>query len=160
MNSHCSVLLFPLAEVTLKVHVSDASTHQPVPDALIEIFTSQVSIASGTSGADGAAFVKFRYKLGSPLTVTATKHAYVPNSAPWKPVRLPGKTGPAFPEPRAQGPASDGVRPRSPLGSGSGSWGSVLSYARVGSKPWSIPQFRNPHFNEHPQALPTPDTYG
>uniref|UniRef100_A0A8C7EIX9 Family with sequence similarity 171 member A1 n=1 Tax=Neovison vison TaxID=452646 RepID=A0A8C7EIX9_NEOVI len=76
-------------EVTLKVHISDASTHQPIPDALIEIFTNQVSIASGTSGTDGAAFVKFQYKLGSQLIVTATKHAYVPNSAPWKPIRIP-----------------------------------------------------------------------
>ncbi|XP_053521792.1 protein FAM171A1 isoform X3 [Artibeus jamaicensis] len=76
-------------EVTLKVHVSDASTHQPVPDARIDIFTNQVSIASGTSGTDGVVFIKFRYKLGSQLIVTATKHAYVPNSAPWKPIRLP-----------------------------------------------------------------------
>ncbi|XP_026334807.1 protein FAM171A1 isoform X1 [Ursus arctos] len=76
-------------EVTLKVHISDGSTHQPIPDALIEIFTNQVSIASGTSGTDGVAFIKFQYKLGSQLIVTATKHAYVPNSAPWKPIRLP-----------------------------------------------------------------------
>ncbi|XP_036916653.1 protein FAM171A1 isoform X2 [Sturnira hondurensis] len=76
-------------EVTLKVHISDASTHQPVPEARIEIFTNQVSIASGTSGTDGVVFIKFRYKLGSQLIVTATKHAYVPNSAPWKPIRLP-----------------------------------------------------------------------
>ncbi|XP_049737884.1 protein FAM171A1 isoform X2 [Loxodonta africana] len=76
-------------EVTLKVHISDASTHQPVTDALIEIFTNQVSIASGISGTDGVAFIKFQYKLGSQLIVTATKHAYVPNSAPWKPIRLP-----------------------------------------------------------------------
>ena len=84
-------MLSPLAEVTLKVHISDASTHQPVPEARVEIFTSQVSIASGTSGTDGVVFIKFRYKLGSQLIVTATKHAYVTNSAPWKPIRLPGK---------------------------------------------------------------------
>ncbi|XP_058138350.1 protein FAM171A1 isoform X2 [Dasypus novemcinctus] len=76
-------------EVTLKVQVSDASTHQPVSDALIEVFTSQVPVASGTSGTDGVAFVTFQYKRGSQLTVTASKQAYVPNSAPWKPVRLP-----------------------------------------------------------------------
>ncbi|XP_076795606.1 protein FAM171A1 isoform X2 [Arvicanthis niloticus] len=76
-------------EVTLKVHISDASTHQPIADALIEIFASQVSVASGTSGTDGVAFIKFPYKLGNQLIVTATKHAYVPNSAPWKPIRLP-----------------------------------------------------------------------
>lgn len=87
---------FSLPEVTLKVHVSDASTHQPVPDALIEIFTNQVSLASGTSGTDGVAFIRFQYKLGSQLIVTASKHAYVPNSAPWKPIRLPGKVLSAF----------------------------------------------------------------
>uniref|UniRef100_A0ABK0L094 Family with sequence similarity 171, member A1 n=1 Tax=Rattus norvegicus TaxID=10116 RepID=A0ABK0L094_RAT len=76
-------------EVTLKVHVSDASTHQPIADALIEVFASQVSVASGTSGTDGVAFIKFPYKLGNQLIVTATKHAYVPNSSPWKPIRLP-----------------------------------------------------------------------
>lgn len=80
-----------VAEVTLKVHVSDASTHQPVTEAFIEIFTNQVPIASGNTGADGTAFIKFQYKLDSQLIVTATKQAYVPNSAPWKPVRLPGK---------------------------------------------------------------------
>ncbi|XP_051007270.1 protein FAM171A1 [Acomys russatus] len=76
-------------EVTLKVHISDASTHQPIADALIEIFANQASVASGTSGTDGVAFIKFQYKLGNQLIVTATKHAYVPNSAPWKPIRLP-----------------------------------------------------------------------
>lgn len=86
---HCCGVF--IAEVTLKVHVSDASTHQPVTEAFIEIFTNQIPIASGTSGADGTAFIKFQYKLGSQLIVTATKHAYVPNSAPWKPIRLPGK---------------------------------------------------------------------
>lgn len=92
------------AEVTLKVHISDGSTHQPIPDALIEIFTNQVSIASGTSGTDGVAFIKFQYKLGSQLIVTATKHAYVPNSAPWKPIRLPGKAVLTFLQSRAHGP--------------------------------------------------------
>lgn len=81
--------LCAICEVTLKVHVSDASTHQPIADALIEVFASQVSVASGTSGTDGVAFIKFPYKLGNQLIVTATKHAYVPNSAPWKPIRLP-----------------------------------------------------------------------
>ncbi|XP_078185653.1 protein FAM171A1 isoform X5 [Callithrix jacchus] len=89
-SDHCSgrPISLPL-EVTLKVHVSDASTHQPIADALIEIFINQASIASGTSGTDGVAFIKFQYKLGSQLIVTASKHAYVPNSAPWKPIRLP-----------------------------------------------------------------------
>ncbi|MEE6466713.1 hypothetical protein FKM82_007029 [Ascaphus truei] len=76
-------------EVTLKVQVSDASTHQPLSEAIIEIFANQVSAASGTTGPDGTALIKLQYKLGSQLIVTATKHAYVPNSAPWRPLRLP-----------------------------------------------------------------------
>ncbi|KAJ1100849.1 hypothetical protein NDU88_005924 [Pleurodeles waltl] len=76
-------------EVTLKLQVSDASTHQPISEASIEIFTNQVSIATGNSGVDGSALIKFQYKLGSQLIITASKHAYVPNSAPWRPVRLP-----------------------------------------------------------------------
>lgn len=76
-------------EVTLKLQVSDASTHQPISEASIEIFTNQVSIATGNSGGDGSSLIKFQYKLGSQLIITASKHAYVPNSAPWRPVRLP-----------------------------------------------------------------------
>lgn len=76
-------------EVTLKVQVSDVSTHQPLSNAVIEIFSNQVSLASGTTGADGTVLIKLQYKLGSPLIVTATKHAYVTNSAPWRPLRLP-----------------------------------------------------------------------
>ncbi|KAM4705674.1 protein FAM171A1 [Rhinophrynus dorsalis] len=76
-------------EVTLKVQVSDVTTHQPLSDAIIEIFANQVSAASGTTGVDGTALIKLQYKLGSQLIVTATKHAYVPNSAPWRPLRLP-----------------------------------------------------------------------
>ncbi|XP_041101410.1 protein FAM171A1-like isoform X2 [Polyodon spathula] len=76
-------------EVTLKVHVSDASTHQPVAGANIEIFVNQTSLTSKTSGADGNAFIKFNYRVGTLLIVTATKQGYVPNSAPWRPTRLP-----------------------------------------------------------------------
>lgn len=76
-------------EVTLKVHVSDASTHQPVTEAIIEVFADQTSIATQISGTNGVVFIKFKYRLGSQLIVTASKHGYVPNSAPWRPTRLP-----------------------------------------------------------------------
>ncbi|XP_033854375.2 protein FAM171A1 isoform X2 [Acipenser ruthenus] len=76
-------------EVTLKVHVGDASTHQPIAGATIEIFINQTSLTSETSGADGNAFIKFNYRVGTLLIVTATKQGYVPNSAPWRPTRLP-----------------------------------------------------------------------
>ncbi|XP_033914320.3 protein FAM171A1-like isoform X2 [Acipenser ruthenus] len=76
-------------EVTLKVHVSDASTHQPIAGATIEIFINQTSLTSETSGADGNVFIKFNYRLGTLLIVMATKQGYVPNSVPWRPTRLP-----------------------------------------------------------------------
>ncbi|KAG7470023.1 hypothetical protein MATL_G00134910 [Megalops atlanticus] len=76
-------------EVTLKVHLSDASTHQPISGATIEIFSNQTSIATETSGTDGNVFIKFHYRVGTLLIVTATKQGYVPNSAPWRPTRLP-----------------------------------------------------------------------
>ncbi|MFT7816273.1 protein FAM171A1 [Arapaima gigas] len=77
------------AEVTLKVHLSDSSTHQPIPGATVEIFANHTSFAAEISGADGTAFITFPYRVGTPLIVTATKPGYVPNSAPWRPARLP-----------------------------------------------------------------------
>lgn len=76
-------------EVALKVHLSDASTHQPLSGVTVEIFTNHTPIASDTSGADGNAFIRFPYRLGDLLVVTATKRGYVPNSIPWRPNRLP-----------------------------------------------------------------------
>ncbi|XP_051574915.1 protein FAM171A1-like isoform X2 [Myxocyprinus asiaticus] len=76
-------------EVVLKVHLSDASTHQPLSGVTVEIFTNHTPVATDTSGADGNAFIRFPYRLGDLLVVTATKRGYVPNSVPWQPSRLP-----------------------------------------------------------------------
>ncbi|XP_041041037.1 protein FAM171A1 [Carcharodon carcharias] len=76
-------------EVTLKVHVSDSSTHQPLGKAFIEIFTNQTSFASGYSEADGVAFITFHYTLGVQLLIAATKRGYIPNSSPWLATKLP-----------------------------------------------------------------------
>lgn len=76
--------------MALKVHLSDASTHQPLSGVTVEIFTNHTPVASDTSGADGNAFIRFPYRLGDLLVVTATKRGYVPNSIPWRPDRLPG----------------------------------------------------------------------
>ncbi|KAM9436035.1 protein FAM171A1 isoform 2-T2 [Clarias gariepinus] len=75
--------------VALKVHLSDASTHQPLSDATVEVFANHTPVARETSGNDGNIFVRFPYRLGDLLVITATKRGYVPNSAPWKPTRLP-----------------------------------------------------------------------
>ncbi|KAG1947902.1 protein FAM171A1 [Pimephales promelas] len=76
-------------EVALKVHLSDASTHQPLSGVTVEIFTNHTPVASDISGADGNAFIRFTYRLGDLLVVTAIKRGYVPNSVPWRPSRLP-----------------------------------------------------------------------
>ncbi|XP_048418944.1 protein FAM171A1 isoform X2 [Stegostoma tigrinum] len=76
-------------EVTLKVHVSDSSTHQPLGKAFIEIFANQTSFASGYSEANGVAFITFRYTLGVQLLIAASKSGYVPNSSPWLATKLP-----------------------------------------------------------------------
>ncbi|XP_059828218.1 protein FAM171A1 isoform X1 [Hypanus sabinus] len=76
-------------EVTLKVHVSDSTTHQPLGKVFIEIFTNQTSFASEYSKADGIAFISFQYTLEAQLFIIATKRGYVPNSSPWRATKLP-----------------------------------------------------------------------
>uniref|UniRef100_A0A1A7X9T9 Family with sequence similarity 171, member A1 n=1 Tax=Iconisemion striatum TaxID=60296 RepID=A0A1A7X9T9_9TELE len=76
-------------EVTLKVHLSDASTHQPLFGATIQLFANHTSVSTETSSADGNTYLRFLYHLGTPLVVTATKRGYVLNSVPWTPSRLP-----------------------------------------------------------------------
>ncbi|XP_013871105.1 protein FAM171A1 isoform X2 [Austrofundulus limnaeus] len=76
-------------EVTLKIHLSDASTHQPLFGATVQLFSNQSFVTTETSSADGNAYLRFPYRLGIPLVVTATKQGYVPNSVPWTPSRLP-----------------------------------------------------------------------
>ncbi|XP_024917239.1 protein FAM171A1 [Cynoglossus semilaevis] len=76
-------------DVTLKVYLSDASTHQPMGGASIQLFANHTPVTAETSSADGNAYLRFHYRLGTPLVVTATKQGYVPNSVPWTPTRLP-----------------------------------------------------------------------
>nr|XP_057941489.1 protein FAM171A1 [Doryrhamphus excisus] len=76
-------------EVTLKVHLSDASTRQPMVGASIQLFANHTLVTTETSLADGNAYLRFPYRLGTLLVVTATKRGYVPNSVPWRPSRLP-----------------------------------------------------------------------
>ncbi|TNN02579.1 hypothetical protein fugu_010066 [Takifugu bimaculatus] len=76
-------------EVTLKVHLSDASTHQPLSGVTVQLFTNHTSVTTETTSADGNTYLRFPYRLGTPSVVVATKPGYVPNSVPWTPSRLP-----------------------------------------------------------------------
>lgn len=87
----CSLSCLVFTEVTLKIHLSDASTHQPLFGATVQLFSNHSFVTTETSSADGNAYLHFSYRLGIPLVVTATKQGYVPNSVPWTPSRLPGK---------------------------------------------------------------------
>ncbi|KAF3839771.1 hypothetical protein F7725_018488 [Dissostichus mawsoni] len=73
-------------EVTLKVHLSDASTHQPLGGAVVHLFANHTAVTTETSSTDGNTYLRFPYRLGTPLVVTATKQGYVPNSVPWTPL--------------------------------------------------------------------------
>uniref|UniRef100_A0A8C6V507 Family with sequence similarity 171 member A1 n=1 Tax=Neogobius melanostomus TaxID=47308 RepID=A0A8C6V507_9GOBI len=75
--------------VTLKVHLSDANTHQPLGGATVQLYANNTLVATETSSSDGNAHLRFPYRLGTALVVTATNQGYVPNSVPWTPVRLP-----------------------------------------------------------------------
>ncbi|KAJ0000399.1 hypothetical protein NQD34_012241 [Periophthalmus magnuspinnatus] len=76
-------------EVTLKVHLSDAHTHQPLGGVTVQLFANHSLVATETSSSDGNAHLRFPYRLGTTLVVTATNQGYVPNSVPWTPARLP-----------------------------------------------------------------------
>lgn len=71
--------------------MSDATTHQPLLGATIQLFANHTAVATETSSVDGNSYLHFPYRLGTLLVVTATKQGYVPNSVPWSPSRLPGK---------------------------------------------------------------------
>ncbi|XP_077577266.1 protein FAM171A1 [Stigmatopora nigra] len=76
-------------EVTLKVHLSDASTQQPLTGVSIQLFANHTLATTETTQADGNTYLRFPFRLGTPLVITATKPGYVPNSVPWTPSRLP-----------------------------------------------------------------------
>uniref|UniRef100_A0A3B4H1H0 Family with sequence similarity 171 member A1 n=1 Tax=Pundamilia nyererei TaxID=303518 RepID=A0A3B4H1H0_9CICH len=57
--------------------------------ATVQLFANRTSLTTETSSADGNIYLRFPYRLGTPLVVTATKQGYVPNSVPWTPSRLP-----------------------------------------------------------------------
>lgn len=90
LHTHWAVCVF--VEVTLKVHLSDSSTHQPLLGAAIQLFANNTPVTLETSSADGNAYLHFSFRLGTPLVVTATKQGYVPNSVPWTPSKLPGRS--------------------------------------------------------------------
>lgn len=77
--------------MTLKVHLSDGSTHQPLSGVTVQLFANHTPVATETTSAEGDTYLRFPYRLGTPSVAVATKQGYVPNSVPWTPSRLPGR---------------------------------------------------------------------
>ncbi|XP_072364765.1 protein FAM171A1 isoform X2 [Scyliorhinus torazame] len=118
-------------EVTLKVHVSDSSTHQPLGKAFIEIFTNQTSFTSGYSEADGVAFITFSYTLGVQLLIAATKSGYVPNSSPWLATKLPC----TLTQPRVQFQRRSLNLPKN------STYRNLIAFLTVAVTPWEVGNF-------------------
>ncbi|XP_072431926.1 protein FAM171A1 isoform X2 [Chiloscyllium punctatum] len=118
-------------EVTLKVHVSDSSTHQPLGKAFIEIFANQTSFVSGYSEADGVAFITFRYTPGVQLLITASKRGYVPNSSPWLATKLPC----ALIQPRIQFQRRSLNLPKN------STYRNLVAFLTVAATPWEVGDF-------------------
>lgn len=77
--------------MTLKVHLSDASTHQPLSGVTVQLFANHTSVTTETTSTEGITYLRFPYRLGTPSVIIASKRGYVPNSVPWTPSRLPGR---------------------------------------------------------------------
>ncbi|KAJ8364643.1 hypothetical protein SKAU_G00134740 [Synaphobranchus kaupii] len=76
-------------DVLIRVRVFDNSDLAPLPEAAVEVYGNQSTLASSRAGSDGVVTVTFQYHPGTWVIVTASKQGYVTNSAPWQAGRIP-----------------------------------------------------------------------
>ncbi|XP_036409239.1 protein FAM171A2 [Megalops cyprinoides] len=76
-------------EVLIRVQVFDNSDLSPLAGAAVEVFGNQTTLPPSTAGSDGVIMVTVPYRPGMWVIVTASKHGYVTNSAPWHASRKP-----------------------------------------------------------------------
>ncbi|XP_043911178.1 protein FAM171A2 [Protopterus annectens] len=76
-------------EVLIKVQVFDNSNLSPLGNTTVHVYGRRIPLASGTTGSDGGVTLRFQYRPGTWIIVTAVKHGFVTNSAPWHVNRLP-----------------------------------------------------------------------
>nr|XP_015217836.1 PREDICTED: protein FAM171A2 [Lepisosteus oculatus] len=76
-------------EVFIRVQVFDNSDLSPLARAAVEVYGNQSTLASGVAGDDGAVAVRFQYRPGTWVIVTASRQGFVTNSAPWHASRIP-----------------------------------------------------------------------
>ncbi|XP_012672205.2 protein FAM171A2 [Clupea harengus] len=76
-------------EVSVKVQVLDNSDLSPLVDADVQVYGNQSVLASSKASKDGMVTVTFLYRPGTWVIVTASKHGFITNSAPWHASRIP-----------------------------------------------------------------------
>ncbi|MGH0157143.1 UNVERIFIED_CONTAM: hypothetical protein FKN15_043800 [Acipenser sinensis] len=76
-------------EVLIRVQVFDNSDLSPLANTVVEVYGNRSALASGVAGSDGVVMVTFQYQPGTWILVTASKHGFVTNTAPWHANRIP-----------------------------------------------------------------------
>ncbi|XP_051742261.1 protein FAM171A2 isoform X2 [Ctenopharyngodon idella] len=76
-------------EVLIKVQVFDNSDLSPLKESRVQVCGNQTILASSLAGGDGIVTLTFLYRPGTWVIVTASKHGFVTNSAPWHASRIP-----------------------------------------------------------------------
>lgn len=70
----------------------DNSDLSPLADAEVKVHGNQTVLASDRAGSDGTVKVRFLYRAGTRVVITASKQDYVTNSVPWHSSRIPCKS--------------------------------------------------------------------
>lgn len=78
-------------DVLIKVQIFDNSDLSPLKETTVQVHGNQSIVASGLTGEDGIVTVTFLYHPGTWVIVSASKHGFVTNSAPWHANRIPCK---------------------------------------------------------------------
>ncbi|XP_060749209.1 protein FAM171A2 [Tachysurus vachellii] len=76
-------------EVLIKVQIFDNGDLSSLKEAAVQVHGNQSILASGLTGEDGIVTVNFLYRPGTWVIVSASKHGFVTNSAPWHANRIP-----------------------------------------------------------------------